>query len=82
MAQTTRLASFGPVFIVITFHLPSCSVFGSLRYIDTVKKKLVTRKHVGESRGQKHTPTSLFDSLVVWVHAGDVGELRRDWQCH
>ena len=45
IAQTTQDASFGPVFVVITFHLPSCSVFGSLQPIDTVKNQLVTKKY-------------------------------------
>ena len=37
MAQTMHLALFGPVFIVVTFYLPSYRVFGSLQLIYTVK---------------------------------------------
>ena len=37
MAQTTRLASFGPISIIETFYHPSYHVFGSLQLIYTVK---------------------------------------------
>ena len=65
MAQTTRPASFGPVFVIITFHLPSCSVFGSLQHIDTVKNKLVTRKHERNKKTLTNGPNDVTG--VVWA---------------
>ena len=65
MAQTTCLESFGPVFIVVTFHHPSCSVFGSLQYIDTVKNKLVTRKHERNKKTLTNGPNDMTG--VIWA---------------
>jgi hypothetical protein len=51
MAQTTRLASFGPVFIVAAFHLLLCRIFRRLHHpIYTIKDLLVSKKYEQNKR--------------------------------
>jgi hypothetical protein len=44
MAQTTCLASFGPIFVVAAFHLPLRRVFRRL-HIYAIKHKLVSKRY-------------------------------------
>ena len=65
MAQTTCLASFGPVFINVTFYLPSYRVFGSLQLVYTVKYYLVTKKLKEKRNTLTNGPNDA--SGVVWA---------------
>ena len=47
MAQTTRSASFGPVFVVYAFHPSPSGTFRRLQSTYTIKEKLVLIKHEG-----------------------------------
>jgi hypothetical protein len=56
MAQTTRLVSFGPVFVVAAFPPSSCRIFHRLEPIPTIKQKLGLIKH----ERKKKTLTTLL----------------------
>ena len=56
MAQTMRLASFGPVYIVTTFHLPHIAYYNLNKLIKCERKK-------------KHLLMAQTDAFrVVWAH--------------
>ena len=46
MAQTTCLASFGPVYIVTTFHLPHIAYYNLNKLINSYKTWKKKKKHL------------------------------------
>jgi hypothetical protein len=65
MAQTTQDASFGPVFIVATFHIPICHVFRRIQAISRIKHKLESKIKKGTYLQAQTTPDASFGPVLV-----------------
>ena len=57
MAQTTRLASFGPIYVVTTFHLPHVVYYNLNKIINSYKMR----------KKKKTAQTDAF--RVIWAHS-------------
>ena len=61
MAQTMRLASFGPVYVVTTFHLPHIVYYNLNKLINSYKTRKKKKKHLLMARSRRsHPPHRIF----------------------
>ena len=49
MAQTTRLASFGPIYVVTTFHLPHVVYYNLNKLINSYKTRKKKKKLMAQT---------------------------------